>query len=475
MYLFTRWYQVPIFILVYLCFMALYLLLGRVSWKQVVLILLVYLLASGPEYVLQIAGSLQTFIMAYVSPPPSGQIPWPNILHTVGEAQQRGILVNLKKLHGFLPLVFAGFAGLIYLCIRRFRQMIPIAPLLILGVWALVGPSRFVMYLAPFIGIGIGVVIELLANFVGKKTRLQQQFVPLMSAALMFILFFSTSAYTGFSKHPFPIIDAPTTRALLDIKKIVPKHSAMYTPYWEFGYPLMEIGEFATYHDGGLQGGIRSTLTAMAMTSERQEDMVSLLSYLEDYGFNRLNAQIKKENLSADQMKELVFNYPGDFSDGNVYVLYLEKMIWKVYSLSYFGAWDFDQRKSTPMDYVEIYCKSLVNNIMTCTDGTIDLARGLMNDGTIDIPLRAALFVNNGYIVEQINYPSDDGYYLQVLMKNGKRYMILVADGRLFRTNFNQQYLLGNYDRRYFEEVYNNFPVARVFKVKETAEMQRDE
>jgi dolichyl-diphosphooligosaccharide--protein glycosyltransferase len=26
--------------------------------------------------------------------------------------------------------------------------------------------------------------------------------------------------------------------------------------------------------------------------------------------------------------------------------------------------------------------------------------------------------------------------------------------------------MLGNYDRRYFEEVYNNFPVARVLKVK---------
>jgi dolichyl-diphosphooligosaccharide--protein glycosyltransferase len=286
----------------------------------------------------------------------------------------------------------------------------------------------------------------------------------------MFILFFSTSGYTGFLKHPSPIIDAPTTRALLDIKKIVPKHSAMYTPYWEFGYPLMEIGEFATYHDGGLQGGIRSTLTAMAMTSERQEEMVSLLSYLEDYGFNPLNAVIRKENLSADRMMELVFDYPGDFRGENVYVLYLEKMIWKVYSLSYFGTWDFEQRKSAPMDYVEIYCKSLVNNVMTCTDGTIDLNRGFMNDGSIDIPLRAALFVNDGYIVAQKNYPNDEGYYLQVMMKNGKRFMILVADGRLFRTNFNQQYLLGNFDRRYFEEVYNNFPVARVLKVKRAVE-----
>ena len=40
--------------------------------------------------------------------------------------------------------------------------MIPVAPLLILGVWALAGgPNRFMMYLAPFIGIGAGVIDRL--------------------------------------------------------------------------------------------------------------------------------------------------------------------------------------------------------------------------------------------------------------------------------------------------------------------------
>ena len=44
-----------------------------------------------------------------------------------------------------------------------------------------------------------------------------------------------------------------------------------------------------------------------------------------------------------------------------------------------------------------------------------------------------------------------------------------VIEEPLFRTNFNQQFILGNFDRRYFEEVYNNFPVARVLRVKNAA------
>jgi dolichyl-diphosphooligosaccharide--protein glycosyltransferase len=466
MCLYTRWYQQPSFILVYLFVMALYLLFCRVSWKQILPMLLVFLLASGPEYVLQIASSARTFLWAYVSPPPTGGLAWPNILKTVAEAQNRSLAMKFDMLYGFWPVVFAGFVGLAYLYVRRFRQMIPVTPLIMLGAWSLVGPGRFVMYLAPLIGIGAGVLIELLVRYAMGKFRLQPLLPTAASLALMFTLFFSTSAYTGFSSHTAPIMSGSLVRAMVDIRKLVPQHSAMFTPFWEYSYALMDIGGFATYHDGGLQGGMRSTLTAQAMLATRQEEMVSLISYLEDFGFNPLAARIRKEKMTAAQMKELVFNYPKGFSGENVYVLYFGDMIWKFASMSYFGTWDFAQRKSETTDYVELKCFSQVNDIMTCSDGTVDMNRGVMNDGSVDIPLRAVLLVNDGYVVNQKNYPTNEGYYLQILMKNNKINMILVADERLYQSNFNQQYLLGNYDRRYFEEVYNDFPSARLLKVK---------
>ena len=467
MYLFTRWYQQPSFILVYLLVLVVHLIIGRVPWKQILPLLLVFLLATGPENVLQIVDSVRTFVWAYVSPPtPSGGLPWPDIMKTIAEIQNRSIKVKLDMLYGFWPVVFSGFAGLAYLCIRHFRQMIPVAPLILLGGWAMVGPNRFVMYLSPLIGIGAGILIELLVRYAVKRFRLPSLLSTVAPLVTMFILFFSTAAGTGFSYHTAPIMSADTTRAMVDIRKLVPKHSAMFTPFWEYSYALMQIGDLATYHDGGLHGGMRSTLTAQAMFSPRQHDMVSLISYLEDFGFQPLAARIRKEKMTADQMKDLVFNYPGEFRGQNVYVLYFEEMIWKFASMAYLGSWDYSQRKSDPTDYVELKCFSMADNIMRCSDGTVDLNRGVMNDGSVDIPLRAALFVNDGYVVSQKNFQAGDGYYLQVLMKNNKIYMILVADERLFRTNFNQQFLLGNYDRQYFEEVYNNFPVGRLLKVK---------
>jgi dolichyl-diphosphooligosaccharide--protein glycosyltransferase len=467
MYLFDRWYQQPSFVLLYLVLMVIYLLLGRVvSWKQLLLVLPLVLIVLGPEYVQQIARSVHTFLNAYVSPPPAGMISLPDILGIVSETQSRGVEVMLRRLHGFLPLVFAGFAGLSYLCIRHFRQMIPVSPLIVLGIWSLFGPNRFAMYLAPLIGIGVGVLVELLVKYAGRKVRFSSLSVALTSLAVMFILFFSTSAYTGFFTHPAPIIDAKTTKALLDIKRIVPQHSAMFTSEWSHGYPLMEIGNFATYHDGSLQGGLRTTLIDKSIMSARQQDMVSLISYLEDFGFNHLAYVIDKEKLSADKLQDMVYRYPGEFKGENVYVLYLENSIWKFDAIAYFGAWDFNRKKSTPLVYVELECSPQFSTVMNCKDGTIDLGRGVMNDGSIDIPLKGALFVNDGYVVSERYYDHKSDYYLQVLMRGGQIYTIVVADEQIFQSNFNQQYLLGNYDRRYFEEVYNNFPIARVLKVK---------
>lgn len=470
MYLFTWWYQTPIFILVFLFTMAVHLLFARIHWQQIIAILIVFLLFSGPDHVLQTVDSLKLVLKAYVSPATPGPVTWPNIMETIAEVQNRGITFKLKIL-GFLPLVIAGFAGLIPLYFLRLRQMIAITPLIMLGIWSMVGPNRFVMYMAPFIGIGAGVLLELLINFTAQKIRVKPLPVSLVTVSLMFILFFSTSAYTKFGDHHSrPIILASTTRALLDIKKVVPKHSAMFTPFWGASYALMDIGEFATYHDGGVHGGMRTTLISRAMTSASQQEMVSLISYLEDNGFNGLASRIRKENLSAAQMLELVFAYPGDFKGENVYILYLINNIEKIFSMSHFGTWDFEQRKSKRMEYVWLECSKPVNNIMQCSDGTIDLNRGFMNDGTVDIPLRAVVFVNNGYVIDAKTYSADKGYYLQILMKNNTINTILVAEERLFITNFNQQYILGNYDRRYFEEVYNDFPLARVLKVKKSKE-----
>ena len=470
MYLFNWWYQQPAFFLVYLLFMAAYLFFLRLPLQQAGLLLLVFTLASGPQYVLESAASVRVFLDAYFFPKLSGQIVWPDILTTITEAQKQDMATKLRRVHGFLPVVFAGLAGLAFLYAGRWKKMLPITPLVLIGLWSFTGPRRFTMYLAPFIGIGVGVLIELLVRKAGERLRLRPLALPAAAVALMAALFFSTAGYTAYHIVPGAIPDAATVKAFLDIKRLVPRHSAMFT-WWDQGYPLMEIGEFATYHDGALHGYSRTTLVAKALVSPHQEEMVSLISYLEENGFNALDPLILDKNLSADRMMDLVFNHPPDFKGENVHVLYVEKMLRAFGGISVFGTWDFDRQASEPMQYGNLSCFSMTDSIIKCQGADVDLNRGIISDGGANfLPLKAALFVNDGRVVNRLDFPHREGDYLQILMKQGRPFEVQVAEERLFLSNFNQQYLLGNYDRRYFEEVYNNFPVARVFRVKKAAE-----
>lgn len=465
MYLFHWWYEQPVFVLAYAVLIAAYLAFGRVPWRNSLGILLVFVLFSGPWYALQSVASLVTFLEAYFVPPATGRIVWPDVIALISEAQRLGPWGTLKSMHGFLPLVFAGFAGLLYLAIRKPREMILLSLPILLGLWSLVGPRRFAMYLVPFLGLGAGVVIELAVR--AALGRGQRRFILTagVSAALMVVVFFSTAAHTGYSRRPPTMLSAEATRALLELKERVPPHAAMFTS-WDLGYPLMEIGEFATYHDGSVHGGLRTTLVVTALTSPSQGEMLSLLSTLEDHGFDALHARILGENLSGDELLEQVFSYPGAFRGENVYVLYTEDMIARFGGFSEFGTWDFEEQKADFMFYEEWACSARVGNLVKCKEGIVDMDRGVLTDGAVDVPLNAIWFVDSGHVADVRTYREGQKYHLQILSREGTLLRVQVVEDRLFRSNFNQQYLLGIYDERYFEEVYNRFPVARAFRVK---------
>jgi dolichyl-diphosphooligosaccharide--protein glycosyltransferase len=468
MYLFSWWYQLPLFFLVYLVFIAAYLILVRLPRKQTAWLLLAFALASGPHYVWQSVDSLQHLLAAFFLPKTTGQIVWPDIMATIQEVRTSDLATKLEDLYDFLPVVFAGLAGLLWLYVVRFKQMLPITPLVLIGIWSLFGPVRFTMYLSPFIGIGAGVLIELVAERAGGKFKLPPLATTMGAIALMLVVFFPTISDTAYDYIPGPSVPAETTEAFLEIKRIVPKHSPMFS-WWAEGYPLMEIGEFATYHDNGTHGGIRSTLIAKALTSSRQEDMPALLSCLEEYGFDRLLELSIERNMSGDQLVSMAFSHPLVLNKDNVFVLYTHGMIESFEALSVSGTWDFTNKTSNPLRYTTLPFFSQAGNIINYRGGRVDLERGVISDGSTAVPLLAALFIRDGYVIDRFDYGASKGVYLQVLIKPNQIPELQVLEEPAFLSNFNQQFMLGNFDRRYFEEMYNNFPVARVLKVKTAA------
>jgi dolichyl-diphosphooligosaccharide--protein glycosyltransferase len=64
------------------------------------------------------------------------------------------------------------------------------------------------------------------------------------------------------------------------------------------------------------------------------------------------------------------------------------------------------------------------------------------------------------------NFGHAQGYTLQMLLAGQRIVEVQLIDDVVFRSNYNQMYLLGKYDRELFEETYNAFPFSRLFRVK---------
>ncbi|MEF3254380.1 MAG: hypothetical protein K6348_02255, partial [Deferribacterales bacterium] len=62
--------------------------------------------------------------------------------------------------------------------------------------------------------------------------------------------------------------------------------------------------------------------------------------------------------------------------------------------------------------------------------------------------------------------PHTSDLNIQLIIVDKNVVGVYLLNDKVYKSNFNQMYLLGEYDRELFEEIYNSFPHARAFRVK---------
>ena len=104
------------------------------------------------------------------------------------------------------------------------------------------------------------------------------------------------------------------------------------------------------------------------------------------------------------------------------------------------------------------------NQVLTCQGVTVDLKEGLVNG---QIPLRRLVQSIQGRETK-IQELKPEGLSLQLMLPNERQFSeIYLMEEAVWASNFNQMYLLGNYDKEVFEEVFHAFPIARLYRLKD--------
>ena len=146
-----------------------------------------------------------------------------------------------------------------------------------------------------------------------------------------------------------------------------------------------------------------------------------------------------------------------------IYLFFTADMTGKYGAISKLGSWDIVNGGSKPRGYQNLACNKITNEEINCRGAKIDLKSGKINN---QVPLKRLVFISDGQVLREQKFGHAQGYSLQLLVVGQRVVEVQLIDEVVFRSNFNQMYLLGRFDGELFEETYNAFPFSRLFRVK---------
>ncbi len=494
---FDWWYEKPGFTLAYFCVLLAMLAIHRTPLRTLLLCAVVFVVVVGPGHFRGGVGSISSNLFDRYLNVGQEQVveaeneaifpaTFPNVYKTISEAERVPMGKVLTQVLDSKVLGWLGFVSFGLFALLRWRYVIPLLPFLALGVFGFYSSRRFIMFLAPFVGVGLGLFVTLVVQYVwsgmksltgsppaeknsGKtkpKPEPEQKagiwHNPLFREALVYgavgLCFLGVYKNTAFSFVPGPSIPTAVYATFLEVKKRVPPDAVIVT-WWDYGYALADATGLGTFHDGGVQTTPKTYFVARSLITPSPKDLFRITKFLATEG----NPGITAANTSPKRLLQAVHN-PTRIPEQPIYLFFTYDMIGKYIAFSNLGSHDLAKGGSRPKGFQKIVCQSLANDVLNCNRYRIDLKQGRINDR---FPVKRTVQVLGGKVVHEQEYPNAQGITVQFHLQQPRQISeVYLLEEEVFASNFNQMYLLGRYDTSRFEEVLNAFPLSRLYRFR---------
>ncbi|OAQ21132.1 Oligosaccharyltransferase PglB [Thermosulfurimonas dismutans] len=478
--IFFFWYPVSHLMFVMVCTFIAVLLFekkGRLEKKDIVA--LIILLVPNMWYLwkspLSMFNYLKNLLVNIVSPAQEGFFgDFPNIMQSISELQQSKSInqVAALTLHNRI-LFIIGLLGMSSFFVRERKYLFFLLPYFLIGLLVFRSGNRFAMYLAPFIGMGLGFLIHFLIEKSSRILNLKvadslKNLAILLITVILGVLIFwaqkNSRAYVA-----LPKVNAFVARDMKKLGEITPPEAWIWT-WWDYGYAFSYFSRRGVFIDGGSQTSPKTYYVALSFASSSPEEAYHIIAYLAREGLTGIKKRLKEDKLSAKELTENIkqgkfyqsLNHP-------VYWVFTQDLPLKYGWIGYFGTWNFGSRKG---HFGFVYdlnpCRrASKTGLLFCKNSVLDLKKGTVRLGSRWFNLSKILVISGKDKVLQKTSFDSRGLILEVVnSRYGQTFYL--ADERSFRSNFNQMYILKNYDPKFFELVLDDFPFMVVYKVKWT-------
>ncbi len=396
---------------------------------------------------------------------------YPNVLQSISELQQSKGLSQVAILTLQNKTLFIlGLLGAFILLVRERKALAFLWPYFLIGLLVFRSGNRFAMYLAPFIGMGLGFWLHLLLEKLkpGFKISLPASFRELLIllATLLLGLGVFSAQKNSRAYVAVPKVNAFVARNMEKLQAVTPQEAWIWS-WWDYGYAFQYLSRRAVFIDGGgLQVTPKTYYVALSFVSSSPEEARNITAFVAREGLAGIEKRLK-EGLTARELTEAVkkgrlYRAP----EHPVYWVFTQDLPPKYGWIGYFGTWDFKTRKGHFGFILDLNpCrKEELRGELLCKRGIrVDLGRRKVYLGPRSFPLSRIVSVTPGGI--KIQRFSEKGLILEAISTPyGETFFLL--DRRSFESNFNQMYLLRRYDPRYFELVLDDFPFLVAYRVK---------
>ena len=176
MLLFQWWYPKPGFNVAFFAVITFCLFIHQFRLRNILICSLIVLLFSDPKIFMSAGENIKYFLKSYLDLSQSSgstlsngitnPASFPNAMTTISEVDQLQFTEVFRRILSNTIFDWVGLIAFFGLAVFRWRVLLPLSPLLALGLLSFQSSNRFIMYLAPFVGIGLGWLLQLLVELI---------------------------------------------------------------------------------------------------------------------------------------------------------------------------------------------------------------------------------------------------------------------------------------------------------------------
>jgi len=403
---------------------------------------------------------------------------FPNVMLTISEQRGgRGLAAFAALLARPEPAVI-GLLSFAAFALLRWRQCLPLLPLLLMAAFAFVGGSRFAMYLAPFAGMGLG----LLATFATRRAaallarrgsggatalrlpgRIDGTAASYAVVLALFGLWLLPLTATG-PRNTEGAVPAETIRALQRAGARLPGGAPLWT-WWDLGFAYAHVAGLSVFHDGAAQYTPQTNVIAYTFMSADPTALHRTMTAVDHLG-NKGIAEIAARAGSREALLQALAEPVAADRQRGIYLAFSRDMLEAASALRFVAGLPTRSADGTPIVFDPLSCLGMRGNVLKCDGFDVDLHTGMFSDGRA---VRRLVIADNGGVAKRVDYPTGAGFVLELVVGADGKVEAYRVPNALYESNLNRMFLLGEYDRELFEEVYVEVPVLRVFRQKRAA------